>query len=115
MIDVVDQKMAQLHKIDRAPDRKMARTGSWVLDTGVTEHGALSLGVLRKDGVTDGIGRVSGGNERGRIHKIVSVRNMNSRLYECRTLDRSNPEGSVIGFEMGIITDAMISINRWRS
>ena len=78
--DVVDHQMAQLHKIDRAPDRETARTGIWVLDTGVTEHRASSLGVSRKDGVNDSVGRVSGINERGCEHKIVSVRNSNSRI-----------------------------------
>ena len=62
----------------------------------MTEHGAPSLGVSRKDGVTDGVGRVSGGNERGREYKIVSVRNANSRLCDRITLDGSTPEGSVI-------------------
>ena len=54
--------MAQLHQIDWAPDREKARTGSWLLDTGVTEHGAPFLGVSRKYGVSDSVGRVSGGN-----------------------------------------------------
>ena len=62
-IDVVNQKMAQLHEIDLAPGRETARTGRWVLDTGVTEHGAPPLGVSRKDGVIDSVGRVSSGNE----------------------------------------------------
>ena len=79
-IDVVDQQMAQLHEIDRAPYRETARRGVWVLDMGVTEHGALSLGVSRKDGVNNGVGRVSGSNERGREHKIVSVINANSQF-----------------------------------
>ena len=107
-IDVVDQKMAQLHKIDQASYRKTERTGSWVLDTGVTEHGAPSLGVLRKNGVNNGVGRVSGGNERGREHKIVSISNANSRFCDRRTLDGSTPEGSVIGLDIEIITYAMI-------
>ena len=85
--------MAQIHEIEWEPDRKTARTGSWLLDTGVTEHGSLSLGVLRKDGITDGVGRVSGGNEPVRKHKIVSIRNSNSRFCDCRTLDGSTPEG----------------------
>ena len=97
MIDVVDQQMAQLHEIEWAPDRKTARTGIWVLDTGATEHGALLLVVLRKDGVTDGIERVSGGNERGRKHKIVSVSNANLRFCDRRNLDMSTLKGSVIG------------------
>ena len=80
MIDVVDQQMAPLHKIDRAPDRKTARTGSWVLDTGVTEHGAPLVVVSRKDGVNNGVVRVSDGNEWGHKHKIVSVSNANSRF-----------------------------------
>ena len=78
-----------------------------MLATGVREHGGTSLGVSSKDGVTGGVGRVSGGNERGREHKIVSVSNVNLRLCDRRTLDRSTPEGSAIGFYMGIITDAM--------
>ena len=77
MINVFDQQMAQLHKIDRAPDREMARTGSWVLDMGVTEHGELLLVASRKDDGNDGVIRVSGGNERGREHKIVSDSNSN--------------------------------------
>ena len=81
---------------------------------GVTEHGSPSLGVSRKDSVNDGVGRVSGGNERGREHKIVSVSNANSRFCDRRTLDGSTPDGSAIGFDMGIITDAMISIGGWR-
>ena len=80
MIDVVDQQMAPLHKIDRAPDRKTARTGSWVLDTGVKEHGAPLVVVSRKDGVNNGVVRVSDGNEWGHKHKIVSVSNANSRF-----------------------------------
>ena len=81
---------------------------------GVTEHGALLLGISREDGVNDVVGRVSGGNERGREHKIMFVGNANSRFCDCRTLDRSTPEVSTIGFDMGIITDAMRAIDRWR-
>ena len=114
MIDVIDQQMAELHKIDRAPDRKTERTGIWVLDTGVTEHGAPLLGVLRKDGVHDGVGRVIGSNEQGCEHKIVSVSNENSQFCDHRTLDGSTTEGSAIGFDMEIITDATIEINGWR-
>ena len=114
MIDVVDQQRAQLHRIDRAPDRETAHTGSWVFDTGVTKHGAPSMGVSRKDGVNDLVGRVSGGNEQGREHKSVSVSNANLRFCDRRTLDGSNPEGSTIGFDMGIITDSMREINGWR-
>ena len=99
--------MSQLHKIDRAPDRETACMGSWVLDTGVAEHGSPYLGVSRKDGVIDGVGRVRVINERGRKHKIVPVRNANSRFCDHRTLDRSTLEGSAIGFDMGIITDIM--------
>ena len=113
-IDVVDQQMAQLQKIDWAPDRKTARTGSWLLDTGVAEHGSPSMGVSGNCGVNDRVGRVSGGNERVREHKIVSVRNANSRFCNHRTLDVSTPEGSVVVFDMGIITDAMIVIYGWR-
>ena len=91
MIDVVDQQMDQLHKINRAPDRETVCTGRWVLDTGVTEYGAPSLGVLRKDGISNVVGRVSGGNEHGREHKIASVRNANSQLCDQRNLDRSTP------------------------
>ena len=79
-IDVVDQKMAQLHKIDQAPYRKTARTGSWLLDTGVMEQGDPFLGVSGKDGVTNGLGRVRGGNAWGRKHKTVSVSNVKSRF-----------------------------------
>ena len=89
LIDVVDQEMAQLHKIDWAQDREKARTERWLLDTGVTEHGALFLGVSRKYGVNNGEGRVSGGNERGRENKILSVSNVNSRYCNHRTLDGS--------------------------
>ena len=80
----------------------------------MTERGFLSLGVLRKDGVTNGVGRVNGGNERGRKHKIVSVSNANSRFCYRRTLDGITLEGSDIGFDMGIITYAMISIDGCR-
>ena len=73
----------------------------------MTEHGAPSLGVSTNDGVNYGVGSVSSSNERGRKHKIVSVSNAKSRFYNCRTLDGSTPEGSAIGFEMGIITYAM--------
>ena len=114
MIDVVAQQMAQLHKMDRALDRETAGTGIWVLDTGVMEHRALSLGVLRKDVVKDGEVRVRCSNERVREHKIVSVSNANSQFYDRRTLDRSNPEVSTTGFDMGIITDSMRAINGWR-
>ena len=113
-IDVVDQQMAQIHKIEWAPDRETARTGSWVLDTGVTEHGGPSLGVLSKDGSTKGVGRVSGSNERSRKHKIVSVSNANLHFCDRRTLYGSTPEGSAIGFDMVIIIDAMRSIDGWR-
>ena len=50
---------------------------------------------------------MSNGNELGREHKIVSVGNANSRFCNHKTLDRSTPEGSAVGFDMGIITDAM--------
>ena len=70
--------MAQLHKIEWAPDCDTARTGSSVLDTGVTEHRDLLIGALRKDGVTNSVGRVSGSNKQGRKHKIVSISNANS-------------------------------------
>ena len=85
----------------------MARTGSWVLDMGVTEHGDLLLVASRKDDGNDGVIRESGGNERGREHKIVSDSNTNSRFCNRRTLDGSTLESSTIGFDMGIITDAM--------
>ena len=49
------------------------------------------LGVSRKDGVADSVGRVIFGNERGHKHKIVFVSNANSRFYDRRTLDGSNP------------------------
>ena len=114
MINVIDQKMDQLHETVRALDHKTARTGSWVLDTGVTEHGALLLGVSRKDGVNGGVGRVSGGNGRGRKHKIVSVSNATSRFCDHRIPEMITPEGSVIGFNMKIITDTMRGINGWR-
>ena len=52
-------------------------------------HGVPSLGISRKDGVNDVVGRVSGVNERGCEHKIVSVRNVNSRFCDRRTLDKS--------------------------
>ena len=55
MINIVDQQMAQLQKLNRAPDRETAHMGSWVLDTGVTEHGGPFLGVSRKDSVNDGV------------------------------------------------------------
>ena len=69
--------MDQLHEIDRAPDRKTARTRIWVLDTGVREHREPFMGVSRKDGVNDGVGRMGGSNEQVREHKIVSVSNEN--------------------------------------
>ena len=47
----------QLHKIDQAPDHDTIRTGRWVGDTGVTEGRAALLGILRKDGVSDGVRR----------------------------------------------------------
>ena len=72
------------------------------------------LGVSRKDGVNDGVVRVSGGNKWGHEHKIVSVSNANPWFCNHRNLHRSTMEGSVIGFDMGIITDAMISIGGWR-
>ena len=106
--------MAQLHKIDWATDRKTARTWSWVLDTGVKKHGPPSLVVSKKYGVNNDIGRVSSGNKKGQEHKIVSASNVNSRLCDRRTLYRSTPEGFAIGFDMGIITDAMREIDRWR-
>ena len=113
-IDVVNQQMAQLHKIDRAPDRETACIGIWVLDTGMTKHGAPLLVVLKNNGVNGGVGRVSRNNKRDRKHKIVSVRNANSQLCDCRTLDGSTREGSAIGFDMGIITYAMRAIDWWR-
>ena len=91
MIDVVDQQISKLHKIEWAPDLKTARTGSWVLDTGMTEDWAPSLSISRRDGITDGVGRLSSGDERGREHKIVSISNANLRFYDRRTLDGSNP------------------------
>ena len=81
MIGVVDQQIAQLHEIYWDIDRKTARTGGWILDTGVTKHGASSLGVSRKDSVTNSIGSASGVNERSRKHKIVSVSNANSQFF----------------------------------
>ena len=80
----------------------------------MTEHGDLSLGVSRKDCVNDGVVKVSGGNEQGREHKIVSISNAKSRFCDRKTLDGSNLEGSEIGFDMGIITYAMIEIDGWR-
>ena len=106
--------MAQLHKIDRVADRETSCMGRWLLDTYVMEHRALSLGVLRKDGINDDVRRVRGGNERVREHKIVSVRNANLRFYDRRILDGSTLEGSAIRFDMGIITDAMGEINGWQ-
>ena len=97
MIDVVNQQMAQLHEIGRAPDLETVCTGSWVLDTGVTEHGAPLMGVSRKGGVNDGVGRLSGGNERGLKHKKNSVSNANLRFCDRRNLDMSTLKGSVIG------------------
>ena len=114
MINVVDHKMAQLHRIDRALDRETARTRIWLLDTGVTEHGASSLGVSRKDGFNNGVERASGGNKRAREHKIVSVSNANSRFCNHCTLDGSTQEGYVIGFDMGIIIYSMREIDGWR-
>ena len=73
----------------------------------MSEHRAPLLGVSRKDDITDGVGMVSGGSERGCKHKIVSVSNANSRFCDCRTLDGSTLEGSAIGFDMGIIIDTM--------
>ena len=61
-----------------------------MLATGVREHGGTSLGVSRKDGINDGVGRVSGGNEWGREHKIVSVSNMKLWFCNGRTLDGSS-------------------------
>ena len=113
LISVVDHQMAQLHKIDRAPDRKTACTGIWVLDTGMTKHGAPSLVVSKNNGVNGGVGRVSRNNKRDRKHKIVSVRNANSQLCYCRTLDGSTLECSAIGFDIGIITYTMRSIDGW--
>ena len=77
----------------------------------MTEHGAPSLGILRKDGIADGVGRVSAGNERGLKHKVVPVSNANLRFYNRITLDGSTPEGSAVGFDMGIIKNSMRSIN----
>ena len=80
----------------------------------MTEHEALLLSILRKDGVTNGVGRVSGSNEQGRKHKVVSVSNEHSRFYNRRTLDRSTPESYVIKFDMGIITNYIRSFNGWQ-
>ena len=80
----------------------------------MTEHGDPSLGILSNDGVANGVGRVSVGNERGLKHKVVSVINANLRFYNRITLDGSTPEGSVVGFDMGIIKNHMRSINGWR-
>ena len=80
----------------------------------MTEHEAPSLSILRKDGVTNGVGRVSGGNEQGRKHKVVSVSNEHSRFYNRRTLDRITTEGYVIKFDMGIITNSIRSFNGWQ-
>ena len=114
LIDVVDQQTSQPHEIDRFLYHETACTGIWVLDIGVAKHGFLLLVVLRKDDVNDGVGRVSGGNERGCEHKIVSVSNANSRFCNRRTLDGGTPEGSAIGFDMGIVTDVMREIDGWR-
>ena len=114
LIDVVNQQMDQLHEIDWALDRETACAGNWLFDTGMMEHRALSLGVLRKDRVNKGVWRVSGGNEQGREHKIVSVNHANSRFYDRRTLDGITTEGSAISFDTGIITDAMRAIDGWR-
>ena len=113
-IDVVNQQMAQLHEIEWAPDCETSRIWIWVLDTGVTEHGAPSMGASRKYGVTDIVVRASGGNERVRKHKIVSISNANSQFYDSRTLDGSTPEGSAVGFDMGIITDSIRLIDGWQ-
>ena len=99
--------MVQLHEVKWDPDHKTARTGNWVLDTGVMEHGAPLVGVSIKDGVTNGVGRVSGGNKQGRKHKLCLFEMQTRGSTICRTLDGSTPEGSAIGFDMGIITDAM--------
>ena len=80
----------------------------------MTEHGDPSLGILRNDGVADGVGRVIVGNERSLKHKVVSVSNANLQFYNRITLDGSTPEGSTVGFDMGIIKNSMISINRWQ-
>ena len=76
--------MAQLHEINRAPDRKTSLTRSWVLDTGVTEHGSPSLGVSGKDVINNSVGRVSGGNEQGREHKMypLTMRTRGSAIAE---------------------------------
>ena len=78
------------------------------------EHGAPLVGVSIKDGVTNGVGRVSGSNEQGRKHKVVSVSNEHSRFYNRRTLDRITTEGYVIKFDMGIITNSIRSFNGWQ-
>ena len=80
----------------------------------MTKHRSPSLGVSRKDGVIYSVGRVSGGNEQGSKHKIVSVSNANSQFCNHRTLDRSTPEGYTIGFDMGIIINDMRSIDGWQ-
>ena len=72
------------------------------------------LGVSRKDGINDGVGRVSDGNEWGHEHKIVYVRNAKLRFCDRRTLYGSTTEGSAIGFDIGIITDSMREIDGWR-
>ena len=72
------------------------------------------LGVSTKDGVSDSVGRVSFGNERGRKHKIVPVSNENLRFCDRRTLDRSTLDGYAIRFDMGIKIDAMRAINWWQ-
>ena len=81
--------MDQLHEINRDLDRKTAHMGHWVLDTGVTEHGYPLLGISRKDGVNDDVGRVSVVNELGREHNFVSVSNANSWFCNHRTLSGS--------------------------
>ena len=55
---------------------------------------------------------MSGGNEQCSEHKVVSVINATSRFCDRKTLDESTPEGSAIGFDMGIIIDAMTAINK---
>ena len=69
------------------------------------------MGILRKDGVDDGVGRVSCGNERGLEQKIVSVSKANSRFCNRRNLYGITLEGSTIRFDMGIITDTMREID----
>ena len=55
---------------------------------------------------------MSGGNERVREHKIVSVSNANSRFCDRRTLDGSTPEGRVIGFDTtGGNVEEVLSVN----